>query len=348
MNIPKTGNINFDRMDEFTRAGLINQAQNRNSGLLGGAGLSQDVINLALIMGGIKSLGAQPAGRNFADNLAEGVSQGIQLGAALQPQPPLIPAGETKEQETLGVGSAEEIIRIKKEASQAYEDIDNYDRLIEIVSRIDEKDFGSFATFRQNLVKFGKLVGVDTDNIKDTPSIEVLNQFANQIVLAGLSNFKGAISDGERQFLVDMSAGLGNSKEGNLKILETLKNIAQRKVIKSQATDLFRANAGNVFENLTVPTIDGKTKMVDLNAFSVDYIHSQIGTVQDFMKTLNIGQDLNLSKNNFRRVVIEEGPLKDKVMYEFVPPEGSSIKAGSDFAKSQNLSEADYFRIYGE
>tara|TARA_R100000734_G_scaffold17689_2_gene14098 strand:+ start:67 stop:1113 length:1047 start_codon:yes stop_codon:yes gene_type:complete len=348
MTIPKTGNINFDRLPESTKVGLINQSQNQNSGILGGRGLAPEVINLALLLGGIKSLGAQPAGRNFADNLAEGVSQGIQLGAALQPKPPLVPPGETREQETLGEGSAKEIIKIKKDASQALEDINNYDRLIEIVSKIDEKDFGSFAQFRQSLVKFGKLVGVDTDAIKDTPSIEVLNQFANQIVLAGLSNFKGAISDGEREFLVDMSAGLGNSKEGNLKILETLKNIAQRKVLKSQATDLFRANAGNVFENLTVPTIDGKTKMVDLNAFSVDYIHSQIGTVQDFMKTLNIGQDLQISKNNFRRVVIEEGPSKGKVFYEYVPPVGSGIEPGSNFAKSENLSEEDYFRIYGE
>ena len=55
---------------------------------------------------------------------------------------------------------------------------------------------------------------------------------------------------------------------------------------------------------------------------------------------------VKFSKNNFRRVVIEEGPSQGKVFYEFVPPEGSGIEPGSDFAKSQNLSEADYFRIY--
>jgi hypothetical protein len=345
--IPETGNINFDRLNESQKVGLINQAQNRNSGLLGGKGLSQDIINLSLIMGGLRGLGPQPAGTNLASNIAQGAAEGIQLGAALQPKAPLIPPGETAEQTQLGTESAKKIVDIKKQASQALANIDNYDRLINLVEKIDENDFGSFAQFRTDAIKFAKLLGVDTDAIKDTSSIEVLNQFANQIVLAGLSNFKGAISDGERQFLVDMSAGIGNSKEGNIKILKTLKNIAQRKVLRSQGTDLFRANAGSVFENISVPTIDGKTKTVDLDAFTLDFVQNQLGTVNSFMDTLGINKDLELSASNFRRVQINEGASAGQIVYEYVPPANSGITVGSPEAKAQNLSEADYLRIYG-
>ena len=55
--------------------------------------------------------------------------------------------------------------------------------------------------------------GLDID-IQNVPAAEVLSTTTGALVLEGLSNFKGAISDGERKFVKDINAGLNMSKAG--------------------------------------------------------------------------------------------------------------------------------------
>ena len=341
MAIPETGNINFDRMDEFTKVGLINQAQNRNSGLLGGAGLSQDVINLALIMGGIKSLGAQPAGRNFADNLAEGVSQGIQLGAALQPKPPLIPVGEDSIQKSLGEKGADRIVKITNETQQARNDIDTYNQLIALVENQSEDDFGSFATTRLEIAKGLKLFGVDID--KDVPVLELINNIANKVVLAGLANFKGAISDGERKFLVDMSAGIGQSKEGALNILKMAKHMAELKVEESDALSLYRTQTSNPLNDIQVPFSDGTIRTINFDNFVEQYKlrDGGIGKPGDKVRELIIeNQNFDVNNvNNYVRTVMSDGT----VVYAFQP---KGVKLTPQILK-RSLSEKEFEEKFG-
>ena len=56
-------------------------------------------------------------------------------------------------------------------------------------------------------------VGLNFD-FQNVGAAEVLSSTTGKLVLEGLSNFKGSISDGERQFVKDINPGLNMSKEG--------------------------------------------------------------------------------------------------------------------------------------
>ena len=68
---------------------------------------------------------------------------------------------------------------------------------------------------------------------------------ASQQILAALSNFTGAISDGERKFLIEQMAGLVQSGDVNKAIFEKLLRTANRVVERGQKILRRRADEGN-------------------------------------------------------------------------------------------------------
>ena len=59
---------------------------------------------------------------------------------------------------------------------------------------------------------------------------EVLSGVSGQIVLDGLANFKGAISEGERKFLIDITPGLTTSRAGNEALIAVKKRVDQHNI----------------------------------------------------------------------------------------------------------------------
>ncbi len=142
----------YEDLTPEQKLGLVVNLKKQQGGLLGGGGLSDNVINLAMIMGGLRALGPQQAGQNLASNIAQGVSEGVQLGAALQPKPPLIPAGETEREKQLGKQSVTQEVAFNEKMKSVQENLNTYNQLIDVISQADEADVGPLAEQRQGLL----------------------------------------------------------------------------------------------------------------------------------------------------------------------------------------------------
>ena len=332
--------MSLEDMSMQQRLGLIANLNKQKGGLLGGGGLSEDVINLALIMGGLRALGPQAAGQNLATNIAQGVSEGVQLGAALQPQKPLIPEGESALEKELGQEGAKLITKTSADMVEARKDLQTYEQLINLIEKADPNDFGALADTRLELAKFADLLGFGTG--KNISSLELIKNIANKVVLAGLSNFKGAISEGERQFLVDMSAGLGSSKEGALQILEVAKNIQQRILTRGDAMTLYRTQSNNPLNNITVLTKDGKQKLTNFENFASEFATEQVGDLKSFLDGIilkNQSYDRD-NFNNYKKTVASDGT----VSYIFAP---QGVELNADAIKKYSLTEEEFKSKFG-
>ena len=290
--------------------------------MLGGGGLSDNVVNLALIMGGLRALGPQAAGQNLASNIAQGVSEGIQLGAALQPKPPLIPAGETKREEALGTKSVEEEIKFNQSMVDQENTIKVYDELIQAFNAVDDDDVGFLGEQRLTFDKVKKLlVGEVATDIEPR---EVIRRLSGQLVLDGLKNFKGAISDKEREFLQDMMAGLNTTKAGAIRLLEIGKKKAQIELLKREAKNLYQSKQPNILIPLELETRSGEKKLFDFNSFLDQYASEKGKKFSDEISQIINQSKIELdteNKNRYKRELLD-----GKVFYIYTTPKGERIR----------------------
>jgi len=312
----------FDSLSAEEKLVLARDLQKRQSGMLGGGGLSDNVVNLALIMGGLRALGPQAAGQNLASNIAQGVSEGVQLGAALQPKPPLIPAGETKREEALGTKSVEEEIKFNQSMVDQENTIKVYDELIQAFNAVDDDDVGFLGEQRLTFDKVKKLIVGEVAT--DIEPREVIRRLSGQLVLDGLKNFKGAISDKEREFLQDMMAGLNTTKAGAIRLLEIGKKKAQIELLKREAKNLYQSKQPNILIPLELETKSGNKKLFDFNSF-VDQYASEKGKVfsDEISQIINQSKiELDTeNKNRYKRELLD-----GKVFYIYTTPKGERIR----------------------
>lgn len=304
--------------------------------MLGGGGLSDNVVNLALIMGGLRALGPQAAGQNLASNIAQGVSEGVQLGAALQPKPPLIPAGETKREEALGTKSVEEEIKFNQSMVDQENTIKVYDELIQAFDAVDDDDVGFLGEQRLTFDKVKKLIVGEVAT--DIEPREVIRRLSGQLVLDGLKNFKGAISDKEREFLQDMMAGLNTTKAGAIRLLEIGKKKAQIELLKREAKNLYQSKQPNILIPLELETKSGDKKLFDFNSFLDQYATEKGKVFSDEISQIINQSKIELdteNKNRYKRELLD-----GKVFYIYTTPKGERIRELS-------LTEQAYKQKFG-
>jgi len=325
----------YEDLTPEQKLGLVVNLKKQQGGLLGGGGLSENVINLAMIMGGLRALGPQQAGQNLASNIAQGVSEGVQLGAALQPKPPLIPAGETAREKKLGEESVTQEVAFNEKMKSAQENLNTYNQLIDVISQADEADVGPLAEQRLELSKFKKFLGIPDD--KDIGTLELIRNVSNKLVLDGLSNFKGAISDKEREFLMQMMPGLATSKEGSLKILQIAKRNAELELLKNQGKNLYQTKQPNILKQLRLD-VNGQERLLDFDTFVNEYSQHKGKALKDeilnLMDSSRMSLDLD-NKNNYRRETVG-----GKTYYVFRGKSGKDIQ-------SLSLSEEEYNNKFG-
>ena len=150
---------------------------------------------------------------------------------------------ETAEQKEIGGGFGKRFNEINEASSSAFLANQSLE-LLQNVNQMEDVKTGAFGEFRLSAAKLAKEFGFDSDLTNITGS-ELIAGVSGKIVLDGLSNFKGSISDGERAFVKDITPGLSTSKEGNQKLLE----IAQRQnelaiALSSEANKWFNRNGG--------------------------------------------------------------------------------------------------------
>ena len=125
---------------------------------------------------------------------------------------PLMAASETEEQKFRGKLYGQKLLDIDASATSAIKSNTNIDIIESVVDQTDLKT-GIAGNLRTTIDKVGDELGFDFD-FQNVGAAEVLTSTTGKIVLDGLANFKGAISDGERNFVKDINVGLGMSKAG--------------------------------------------------------------------------------------------------------------------------------------
>ena len=125
---------------------------------------------------------------------------------------PLMAAGETEEQKAIGQAFGKKFTDINTAAESAQKNMNNLQTIETLIQQPDLKT-GYLGELRTSAEKLASEFGLDLD-VQNVGAAEVLSTTTGALVLEGLSNFKGSISDGERQFVKDINPGLNMSKEG--------------------------------------------------------------------------------------------------------------------------------------
>jgi hypothetical protein len=254
-------------------------ADRSGSGLVGGRGkggeLPKSVINLALIMGGLRSLGAQPAGQNFASNLATGISEGVQLGTALQPKAPLFPPSESAFRTGVGTAGAAFYQASTQKANEAAHLLETYEVLQNLAKSFNPDDTGTFATVKLQLGKISDLFGFRSPENVNLANREVFLKYTGELAIAGLANFKGAISDKELEFVKNIAVNLNDTKHAIDLTLALGRKHAQIDILKKEADDVMVQAGGNLIEPVSVPLKGGGSASVGRFAFHNSYIKDQ-------------------------------------------------------------------------
>ena len=125
---------------------------------------------------------------------------------------PLMAAGETEEQKEIGKTFGKKFTSINESAESAIKNQSNIATIETLIQQPDLKT-GYFGELRTSANKLASEFGLNFD-FQNVGAAEVLSSTTGKLVLEGLSNFKGSISDGERQFVKDINPGLNMSKEG--------------------------------------------------------------------------------------------------------------------------------------
>lgn len=256
-------------------------ADRSGSGLVGGRGkggkeLPKSVINLALIMGGLRSLGAQPAGQNFASNLATGISEGVQLGTALQPKAPLFPPSESAFMTGVGTAGAAFYQESTQKSNEAAHLLETYEVLQNLARTFDPDDTGTFATVKLQIDKISDLFGFHEPLDDSTlASREVFLKYTGELAIAGLANFKGAISDKELEFVKSIAVNLNDTKHAIDLTLALGRKHAQIDILKKEADDVMVQAGGNLIQPVLVPLKGGGSASVGRKDFHKSYIKDQ-------------------------------------------------------------------------
>ena len=128
---------------------------------------------------------------------------------------------ETEEEKELGRVFGKEYSEIIKQGNLA----NINDQKLEILASVNESEdlkLGKLSEFRTEVQKLAETFGFDPE-LQDTTTAEIVTGISGGLVLDGLQKFVGAISDGERAFVKDITPGLSMSKEGNQYLIQIAK-----------------------------------------------------------------------------------------------------------------------------
>ena len=171
--------------------------------------------------------------------------------------PLLIPA-ETKmfedsETAALGKGYADEFKNLLSLQATAIDENDALNLMKELV-KLPDLETGQFGALRQTIEKVGIEMGLELD-FQNASAADVLSSVSGKLVLAGLANFTGAISDKEREYLMDILPGLSLTKQGNEALINIKSALNNRTSALADSASNWRATYGK----LSAKNAEGQT-----------------------------------------------------------------------------------------
>ena len=310
-------------MPELTdeqKAAVLLQGRGQQSGILGGKGLSKDVINLALVMGGLKSLGPTSAEKGFTTNFAEGASEGLQLGAAFQPKAPLFPAGQTEFEKGVGQAGAKIFTKTQEDGNAAAMTVENYGRMQQLGELLKPDSFGSYAGFRQQINQFLDLVGVKKIDA------------GTDITLTTLQKIHGEV--GERDFIVGITPGNVEDIKPSFQFAVSLAtNEAKGKILDAEAATRYASLPGANF----------------VNSVAVDNIGTK-ASFEDYRKQYRIAKGwTSLPKESAGILRATDEQYRDSKNYILNPATKEYVYTFNGKAVDfMNLSENEYKQMIGQ
>lgn len=159
-------------------------------------------------------------GRTYQRNTQTGEIKQVGTAPLVQISP-----GETEEKKIIGKALGMQFEEILKSQDTAGKENIAIQNIEQILATNPDLKTGLGSGVVTNLQKSLNLVGLGGINIQNVPAAEALANASGNLVMNTLGQFKGAISDGERKFAVDINPGLGTSKQGILGQLEIKKRI---------------------------------------------------------------------------------------------------------------------------
>ena len=197
--------------------------------------------------------------------------------------PLLIPA-ETKmfedsETAELGKGYAAEFKNLLSLQAAAIDESDAL-KVMEEILKIPDLKTGEWGALRTTIEKVGQELGLDLD-FQNASAADVLSAMSGKMVLAGLANFKGAISDKEREYLMNILPGLSLTRQGNEVLINIKKTLNERTNVLANAASDWKATYGKLSSKNT----DGQTweqwksKWYNENPLVTEDMQKTIGTL---------------------------------------------------------------------
>jgi hypothetical protein len=141
--------------------------------------------------------------------------------------------------EKLAEGRAERFSELESEILSAGRNaITQLSQLNPIIEIVDSPDFKS-GGFQKILSTAKQFLGMESAEVGQ------FNKATSDIILEGLQKFTGAISEGERKYLIDNLAGLEQSPEINRALLKDARDIFEKARLRSKhyRTELAKGNA---------------------------------------------------------------------------------------------------------
>ena len=137
-----------------------------------------------------------------------------QKGFVPIPKAPLVKvdAGETAEQKGIGEVFGGKFKEINEAGTLANKTLGTL-QTVSTLNQVKDLKTGFLGEFKLSANKLAQDLGLDI-NIQNVSAAETMSAVTGKLVLDGLANFKGAISDGERKFVKDINPGLSMSREG--------------------------------------------------------------------------------------------------------------------------------------
>jgi hypothetical protein len=153
------------------------------------------------------------------------------------------PRPETAEEKKIGAVYGDEFGTINKAGNQANINDQKLEVLLEL-TQSENLNSGQFGDLRTSVQKFAKEFGFDP-GLQDVTIAEVVGGVSGGLVLDGLAAFPGSISDGERDFVKSITAGMTTTKQGNKYLLQINKRQNElAKEYSNVANDWVSRNGG--------------------------------------------------------------------------------------------------------
>lgn len=207
------------------------------------------LAGLAALSGSLMQAQRQP-GESELSATARAAGKGFQQIAGLfteQKPQTVIKTGEAKESEFSKQLAKKDANYLEEQSSLAVSAENQNQNLAVIEALAENPDLtvGQFGPLSTSVERFAQGLGFTT-GIQDLKAAELLQNVSGGLVLEGLSNFKGAISNAEREYVASLNPGIGMSKEGIKAIVELTrrKNDRQKKLVN--AMDRWVNNFGSL------------------------------------------------------------------------------------------------------